>query len=96
MPAGAIAVFPGTLVHGAGANRSARPRLAYTSQYCQPWVRTQENFYLAIPKDRVRTMAPPVQSLLGYSITPPFLGMVSASHPLKCLDEDWAPPITRD
>jgi len=37
MPAGAIAVFQGTLVHGAGANRSAAPRLAFTSQYCEPW-----------------------------------------------------------
>jgi ectoine hydroxylase-related dioxygenase (phytanoyl-CoA dioxygenase family) len=96
MPAGAIAVFPGTLVHGAGANRSRAPRLAYTNQYCQPWVRTQENFYLAIPKDRVRHMAPAVQSLLGYSLTPPFLGMVTASHPLKTLDPDWVAPITRE
>ena len=95
MPAGAIAVFPGTLVHGAGANRSAKPRLAFTNQYCQPWVRTQENFYLAIPKDRVRTMSPQLQSLLGYSITPPFLGMVTASHPAKTLEPGWTPAIQR-
>ena len=95
MPAGAIAVFPGTLVHGAGANRSNTARLAFTSQYCEPWLRTQENFYLAIPRERVRAMAPALQSLLGYSITPPFLGMVSASHPSKTLDEGWTPPITR-
>ena len=95
MPAGAIAVFPGTLVHGAGANRSLRPRVAFTNQYCEPWVRTQENFYLAIPKERVRAMSPVVQSLLGYSITPPFLGMVTASHPLKTLDPAWTPPIER-
>jgi ectoine hydroxylase-related dioxygenase (phytanoyl-CoA dioxygenase family) len=99
MPAGAIAVFPGTLVHGAGANRSDKPRLAFTNQYCQPWVRTQENFFLSVPRERVRPMAPALQSLLGYSITPPFLGMVTASHPAKTLDEDWIPPIvgqTRD
>lgn len=93
MPAGAIAVFPGTLVHGAGANRSDQPRLAFTNQYCQPWVRTQENFYLSVPRERVRPMAPALQSLLGYSITPPFLGMVTASHPAKTLDEDWVAPI---
>lgn len=95
MPAGAIAVFPATLVHGAGANRSAKPRLAFTSQYCEPWLRTQENFHLAIPKERVRAMAPQLQSLLGYSIAPPFLGMVTASHPLKTLDPDWTAPVTR-
>jgi len=96
MPAGAIAVFPGTLVHGAGANRSNTALLAFTSQYCEPWLRTQENFYLSVPRDRVRAMAPELQNLLGYSITPPFLGMVSASHPLKTLDEGWTPPITRE
>jgi len=95
MPAGAIAVFPGTLVHGAGANSSKAPRLAFTNQYCEPWLRTQENFYLAVPKARVRAMAPELQSLLGYSITPPFLGMVTASHPLKTLDPDWSPPVER-
>lgn len=95
MPAGAIAVFPGTLVHGAGANRSHEPRLAYTNQYCEPWVRTQENFFLAVPKERVSAMAPELQGLLGYSITPPFLGMVTASHPLKTLDPTWSPPVVR-
>jgi ectoine hydroxylase-related dioxygenase (phytanoyl-CoA dioxygenase family) len=95
MPAGAIAVFPGTLVHGAGANRSKAPRLGYTNQYCEPWLRTQENFYLAIPRERVAQMTPALQSLLGYSITEPFLGMVTASHPMKTLDSGWTPAIVR-
>jgi ectoine hydroxylase-related dioxygenase (phytanoyl-CoA dioxygenase family) len=95
MPAGAIAVFPGTVVHGAGANNSGKPRLAYTNQYCEPWLRTQENFYLAVPRERVAAMAPEVQSLLGYSITSPFLGMVTASHPAKTLDPNWTPAIVR-
>jgi ectoine hydroxylase-related dioxygenase (phytanoyl-CoA dioxygenase family) len=95
MPAGAIAVFPGTLVHGAGANRSQAPRLGYTNQYCEPWLRTQENFYLAIPRERVAAMTPSLKSLLGYSITEPFLGMVTASHPMKALDPDWTPAIVR-
>ncbi|HLK23572.1 MAG TPA: phytanoyl-CoA dioxygenase family protein [Caulobacteraceae bacterium] len=95
MPAGSIAAFPGTLVHGAGANRSKAPRLGYTNQYCEPWLRTQENFYLAVPRDRVAAMAPETQSLLGYSITQPFLGMVTASHPAKTLDPGWTPAIVR-
>ncbi len=40
-------------------------------------------------------MAPELQSLLGYSITPPFLGMVTASHPAKTLDPNWTPAIER-
>jgi ectoine hydroxylase-related dioxygenase (phytanoyl-CoA dioxygenase family) len=95
MPAGAIAVFQGTLIHGAGANRSDAPRLAFTNQYCEPWARTQENFYLSVPKDRVRAMSPDLKTLLGYGIMPPFMGQVTASHPLKSLEEGWTAPVIR-
>ncbi len=95
MPAGAIAVFQGTLIHGAGANTSDAPRLAFTNQYCEPWVRTQENFYLSVPKARVRGMSPELKTLLGYGIMPPFMGQVTASHPLKSLEADWTAPVTR-
>jgi len=95
MPAGAVAVFQGTLLHGAGANTSGAPRLAFTNQYCEPWARTQENFYLAVPREQVRAMSPVAQTLLGYGIMPPFMGQVTASHPLKTLDPGWTPPVTR-
>ena len=93
MPAGACAVFPGTLIHQGGANRTDRPRQAFTNQYCEPWARTQENFYLAIPKELIREMSPRLQALLGYEIWPTFMGMVTASHPSKSLAPDWIPPI---
>lgn len=89
MPAGACVVFLGTLVHRGGANRSAKPRLAFSNQYCQPWARTQENFYLGVPNEKVRTMSPQLQSLLGYNIWPPFMGHVTASHPLKTLKDGY-------
>ena len=93
MPAGAAIVFLGTLMHRGGATRSKAPRLAFTSQYCEPWARTQENFYLGIPRERVAAMSPALQSLLGYNIWPPFMGQVTASHPLKSLEPGWVPPI---
>jgi ectoine hydroxylase-related dioxygenase (phytanoyl-CoA dioxygenase family) len=93
IPAGACFVFPGTLLHRGGANRSAAPRLAFTNQYCEGWGRTQENFYLSIPKEMVRAMSPRLQALLGYEIWPTFMGMVTASHPSKALASDWVPPI---
>ena len=96
MPAGAIAVFQGTLVHGAGANTSDAPRMAFTNQYCEPWARTQENFYLGVPKDRVRRMSPALQSLLGYNLMGTgFMGQITASHPGKSLAEDWVSPVER-
>ena len=89
MPAGACVFFLGTLVHRGGANRSAAPRLAFSNQYCQPWARTQENFFLGVPADRARKMSPRLQELLGYSIWPPFMGHVTASHPAKTLREGY-------
>jgi hypothetical protein len=46
-----------------------------------------------VPKELVREMSPRAQALLGYEIAPPFLGMVTASHPAKTLEPDWVPPV---
>ena len=85
VPAGACIFFHGTLLHRGGANRSTQRRLAFSNQYCEPWARTQENFYLGVPPARVAAMAPRLQTLLGYEIMPPFMGHVTASHPTKVL-----------
>ncbi|MBL6853030.1 MAG: phytanoyl-CoA dioxygenase family protein [Alphaproteobacteria bacterium] len=97
MPAGALCVFQGTLIHGAGANRSDKPRLAYTNHYCEPWARQQENFALGIPKDRVAQMSPTLQALLGYELRRPgdIMGQVSGYHPAKTLDPEWVLPVLR-
>jgi ectoine hydroxylase-related dioxygenase (phytanoyl-CoA dioxygenase family) len=96
MPAGACIAFLGTLLHRGGANRSQAPRLAFSNQYCEPWARTQENFFLGVPPELVRGMSPRVQQLLGYSIHPPFMGHVTASHPLKVLQAGYEPPVLAD
>jgi ectoine hydroxylase-related dioxygenase (phytanoyl-CoA dioxygenase family) len=93
VPAGACFVFPGKLLHRGGANRTDRPRLAFTNQYCAGWARPQENFFLSVPKEIVRTMSPRAQALLGYELWPSFMGMVTGSHPAKALAPDWIPPI---
>lgn len=93
MPAGACFVMAGTALHRGGANRSDRPRLAFTNQYCEPWARPQENFFLAIPPEEARAMSPRVQRLLGYDIWPAFMGMVTGSHPAKSLEPGWIPPV---
>jgi len=95
LPAGGALVFQGTLLHRGGANRSDAPRLAFTNQYCEPWARTQENFYLGVPRERVKAMSPRLKDLLGYNIWPPFMGQVTGSHPLKSLDDDWVAPVDR-
>jgi ectoine hydroxylase-related dioxygenase (phytanoyl-CoA dioxygenase family) len=92
MPAGTCLVFAGTLLHRGGANHSRRTRRAFSNQYCQPWARPQENFFLGIPRELVAGMSARVQSLLGYSIHPPFMGQVTAYHPRKALEPGFQPP----
>jgi ectoine hydroxylase-related dioxygenase (phytanoyl-CoA dioxygenase family) len=86
MPAGSVVFFVGTLWHGGGANRSAAPRLAATCQYCEPWLRQQENFSLGVPREVARGLRESLLRMLGYSIYPPFMGMVDGMHPKRLLD----------
>ena len=88
MPAGACLVFAGTLLHGGGRNTTQASRTAFSNQYCQPWARPQENFFLGVPLQVARQMPPRLLSLLGYSIHPPFIGQMTASHPIKALAPD--------
>lgn len=40
-------------------------------------------------------MSPKIQSLLGYSVHPPFMGQVSGSHPAKALEPGFVPSVYR-
>jgi len=97
MPAGALCVFHGTLLHGAGANQTGEPRLAWTNHYCEPWARPQENFYLGVPKERVRGMSRELQTLLGYELLTAgsIMGQVGGYNPAKTLDPAFVLPVER-
>jgi ectoine hydroxylase-related dioxygenase (phytanoyl-CoA dioxygenase family)/AcrR family transcriptional regulator len=86
MPAGSVVFFLGTTWHGGGENRSDRGRLAVTHQYCAPFVRQQENYLLELDRETVRQLSPELRALVGYSIFPPFMGMVDGMHPLRLLE----------
>jgi ectoine hydroxylase-related dioxygenase (phytanoyl-CoA dioxygenase family) len=87
MPPGSCVFFVGTLWHGGGANHSARSRLAITAQYCEPWLRPQENFTLSTPRETVQMVSEDLRRMLGYSIHPPFVGMVGGVHPKRLLEK---------
>ena len=80
-----------------GANQSDQPRLAYTNHYCEPWARPQENFYLGVPKEKVREMSREMQILLGYELRNPgsIMGQVGGYNPAKTLDPDFVLPVLR-
>lgn len=88
MPAGSAVVFSGQLWHRGGANRSEAPRLAITPQFCQPWARQQENMIMSVG-NAAAALSPRIQSMLGYSIHPPFMGHIDGMHPLRALDPNY-------
>ena len=87
MPQGSVVFFLGTTWHCGGANQSDTARFAITHQYCEAYMRQQENYLLELSKETVRSLSPELQSLVGYSIYPPFMGMVAGMHPLRTLAE---------
>jgi len=85
MPSGSLAITKGTLWHRGGANRSDRPRLIITPQYCVGWVRQLENMALAVPAGLAEKLPERARELIGYSIHPPFMGHVDGVHPRRLL-----------
>ena len=85
MPSGSLAITKGTLWHRGGANRSDRPRLIITPQYCAGWVRQLENMCLAVPAEQAGKLPERARELIGYSIHPPFMGYVDGVHPKRLL-----------
>ena len=88
MPSGSLAITKGTLWHRGGANRSDRPRLIITPQYCAGWLRQLENMVLAVPADIAKGLPERARELIGYSIHPAFMGHVDGRHPGKLLRSD--------
>jgi ectoine hydroxylase-related dioxygenase (phytanoyl-CoA dioxygenase family) len=85
---GSVAIFPGSLYHRSGANRSQRKRLGLTIQYCQPWLRQLENMMLATPPELAARYSTRIQELVGYSlVADTFVGYVDGRHPRKLIPE---------
>lgn len=87
MPRGSVLAWLGNLVHEGGPNTADAPRLGVTMNYNQAWIRQQENQYLAIPPEVVRTFPERLQRLAGWDIHPPFIGNVDGRNPIKLLGD---------
>ena len=69
MPAGSMALYLGSTIHGAGTNRTAdRWRRGIHLSFVVGWIRTEENNYLNIPMEVARDLPERVQALLGYQM----------------------------
>jgi ectoine hydroxylase-related dioxygenase (phytanoyl-CoA dioxygenase family) len=85
MPAGSALLYLGSVLHGAGANTTDRPRLGVVMHYSAGWLRPVENHVLSVPPDAARALPGRLQELLGYNIAPPFIGYVDGRHPARLL-----------
>jgi ectoine hydroxylase-related dioxygenase (phytanoyl-CoA dioxygenase family) len=85
MERGSVLVWNGGLFHGGGANRAQQPRLGLNVNYNCPWLRQQENQYLAIPKEVAATLSDEFLRLLGYDTHIDIYGLVDHRHPLSVL-----------
>jgi hypothetical protein len=71
MKAGSAAMFLGTTYHGGGANRTQNEfRIGFTMALDSALIRQEENMYLALSPDVVRSYPEEVQRLLGWSSHP--------------------------
>lgn len=94
MSAGSAVLYLGSAFHGGGPNTTAanRRRGMHVS-YCLGWLRTEENQYLSVPSEIVRTLPRRSQELLGYaahdalSIGGGYLGTVDLVSPVELLAE---------
>lgn len=81
MEPGSALLFLGSILHGAGANRSDAVRRAVIVGYCLGWLRTFENQYLVYPPDVARRFDPELAALVGYVQHRPNLGNVEGQCP---------------
>ncbi|KAM0545393.1 hypothetical protein ACHAPJ_011377 [Fusarium lateritium] len=87
MDPGDAFIFLSSCFHGGSANQTTnQERLMYSCFYTKGFLRQEENQYLAAPFNAIsdkydqKTM-----ELIGYNLSPPFMGWVDLKHPLEHL-----------
>lgn len=82
MPAGSVMVMDSQLWHCGGPNTTADNwRLGLNVQYVRGFFRTQQNQYLSIPHDKVRTYPERLRQLLGFELYRGIMGHVDGASP---------------
>ena len=85
MKAGSALVYLGSAIHGGGANITTHEqRRGMFLGYVVGWLRTEENLFLTVPIDAVRTMRVRIQELLGYKAHRA-IGVVDVGSPMALL-----------
>lgn len=70
MQAGSALIWLGSIYHAGGSNRTDLPRTGLTMTFDLAQVRQEENIYLSLPVETVKTFSEEMQKLLGWSWIP--------------------------
>lgn len=86
MKAGSALIYLGTAIHGGGANVTVdEKRRGMFLGYVVGWLRTEENMFLTVPIEKVRTMPKRIQELMGYKAHRA-IGVADVGSPMALLD----------
>jgi hypothetical protein len=97
MEPGAALLFLGSMLHAAGANKTASARRGLIISYCLGWLKPFENQWLCYPPHIARQFDPDLASLVGYSLHKPNLGNYEGQCPSILLgDNPPASPAATD
>jgi ectoine hydroxylase-related dioxygenase (phytanoyl-CoA dioxygenase family) len=88
MDPGSALLFFGSTLHGAGANRTARPRAGMIISYSLGWLKPYENQWLVYPPHIARHFSPELAALVGYRLHRPNLGNYEGRCPSVLLGDD--------
>ena len=86
MAKGSVLVWHGSLWHGGGANATDERRVGIACNYCAGYIRQQENQQLGLPPAKVKTFAPRLQELVGYSTYNMLIGHINKHTPAQLLN----------
>ena len=81
MSKGSVLVYSGSVFHGGGENRSDAVRMGMNLTYALGWLRQEENQYLSCPPEIAKSLDPPLQELLGYTMGSYALGYYTPPLP---------------
>ncbi len=96
MPRGSVLFFEGQCFHAGGANTAEDRRYAVSIDYCAGYLRTQENFLLSLPRERVAAFPEDLKRLVGLSKSTGGLGHVYNHEPDALMQRVAMPATPQD
>jgi ectoine hydroxylase-related dioxygenase (phytanoyl-CoA dioxygenase family) len=94
MPKGSIAIWRGSLWHGAGQNLTDVPRTGLQVGFNAGFLRSYENQMLLVPPAYARYLPTSVRELIGYHTFRGMLGSLDEKSPMEALG--MVPPLLQE